>query len=323
MKPPADRIEHPVAFFLHGIGDAVLVLPALRAMAHAFPGWLTLLCERGVHELLFRDLHVGRVVHLDDHLPEPAGEVRDPRDLDLDAVGLAVATGRCDVFFALVPWRSRSLNQLVRLLRPAGTVGLAEGWTRSVPRDRSRHAFCQAFDVARHVRDDLSLERFAQPALLPAEATAAARRIVAAFPAGARLVVLHGETAAHKRARPDQLRAAVAALLAADARHWVLLVDRSGAGTVDWLADDRLIPCGRLPLAVCMALVASAHLFVGVDSCMLHVADLARTPGIGLFAATGPEEFGFRFSAGRHIRDVGTRADLARQVLAMASELRA
>jgi len=39
--------------------------------------------------------------------------------------------------------------------------------------------------------------------------------------------------------------------------------------------------------------VAESDLFVGVDSCMLHVADMARIPGVGLFGPTNAKEFGF------------------------------
>jgi ADP-heptose:LPS heptosyltransferase len=39
--------------------------------------------------------------------------------------------------------------------------------------------------------------------------------------------------------------------------------------------------------------VAESDFFIGVDSCMLHVADIARVPGVGLFGPTNVKEFGF------------------------------
>jgi ADP-heptose:LPS heptosyltransferase len=64
---------------------------------------------------------------------------------------------------------------------------------------------------------------------------------------------------------------------------------------------DRIIPCAGLPISVAFNLVGSADLFLGVDSCMLHVADFHRVPGIGLFGPTSSSEFGFRLGPHRHV----------------------
>jgi ADP-heptose:LPS heptosyltransferase len=61
-----------------------------------------------------------------------------------------------------------------------------------------------------------------------------------------------------------------------------------------------------------MGLVATADLFVGIDSSMLHAADLARVPGVGLFGPTRAVEWGFRFAPHRHI-DMSTMADITVQ----------
>jgi ADP-heptose:LPS heptosyltransferase len=56
-------------------------------------------------------------------------------------------------------------------------------------------------------------------------------------------------------------------------------------------------------------LVGTADLFVGIDSSMLHAADLARVPGVGLFGPTRAAEWGFRFAPHRHV-DRTTMADI-------------
>jgi len=38
-----------------------------------------------------------------------------------------------------------------------------------------------------------------------------------------------------------------------------------------------------------------------IDSCTLHVADLFRVPGLGLFGPSSCTEYGFRFAPHRHI----------------------
>ncbi|WP_025736064.1 glycosyltransferase family 9 protein [Mycobacterium genavense] len=59
-----------------------------------------------------------------------------------------------------------------------------------------------------------------------------------------------------------------------------------------------------------MSMVANADLFLGIDSCMLHAADLARVPGVGLFGPTRSATWGFRFGPHRHI-DQRKMADIS------------
>src|SRR5262249_37867678 len=74
-----------------------------------------------------------------------------------------------------------------------------------------------------------------------------------------------------------------------------------------------------LPLGHALALTATADLFVGVDSCFLHAADLARVPSVGLFFATEPHEFGTQWSHHRHL-EVANPATLNAKVVTSALE---
>lgn len=50
------KARHPVAIFANGFGDCLLALPALRALASIFRGWLTLISQSGVGHVFFSDL---------------------------------------------------------------------------------------------------------------------------------------------------------------------------------------------------------------------------------------------------------------------------
>jgi aryl-alcohol dehydrogenase-like predicted oxidoreductase len=90
---------------------------------------------------------------------------------------------------------------------------------------------------------------------------------------------------------------------------------------------DRFLHGLALPLDCALALTTVADLFVGVDSCFLHAADLARVAAVGLFFATNPVEFGLRWSARRHVRadepSVLEPAEVADALRAVAAEHRA
>lgn len=66
--------------------------------------------------------------------------------------------------------------------------------------------------------------------------------------------------------------------------------------------SSRIIVFNYLPLELACYLISKMSLFVGVDSCFLHIADLCRVPTVGLFGPTDPTVWGCRFAPHTHIR---------------------
>ena len=58
----------------------------------------------------------------------------------------------------------------------------------------------------------------------------------------------------------------------------------------------------------CIAVIARARLFIGIDSGLLHIAAATRTPSVGLFGMTLPE---YRFSAKFRETFVASQIDCA------------
>jgi ADP-heptose:LPS heptosyltransferase len=75
-----------------------------------------------------------------------------------------------------------------------------------------------------------------------------------------------------------------------------LIVGLKHLGIDGGRSGNRIIECNGLPFEHSCALVAKSDLFLGVDSCMLHVADFCRVPSVGLFGPTQRAEFGFRLT---------------------------
>jgi ADP-heptose:LPS heptosyltransferase len=67
-------------------------------------------------------------------------------------------------------------------------------------------------------------------------------------------------------------------------------------------------------LEMVLAILKHADLFLGIDSCLLHAADLFRIPGVGLFGPTDPRRWGFRLSPrSRSIWGEGTMQAIRRE----------
>lgn len=288
---PLGGAQHPVAFFENGIGDAIMALPALRALSSIFPRRLTLVTNRIAAELCAGELALKACVTFDMRVSDAMPY--------FNAERIAAVVGRCDLFVCLVPWHSDSLQRLIDFLQPDASVGFFESYTHSCDVSRRKHWAELTFDPIRLIDADYRFDEFCDtPAFLatPPKLPASLR----STPAGhSCMVAAHIETTREKRWSVDNLRTVLDSFL--DRRpEFVACVVGQGKQTFrDLRHGDRIIPSFGLNLVDACRIVAHADLFLGVDSCMLHVADFARVPSVGMFGPTNPSEFGFLFAPHR------------------------
>ncbi len=292
MSSPLEA-QRPVALFANGIGDTILSLPALRALAALFPHRLSLICNRGAYRLCLSEISICGVV-------EPWKEDADgSREFRLTEV--ADATSGCDLFLSLVPWHSKSVKALLEILSPKLTIGFFPDFDIVLPRDYSKHSADLTFDLPKHLEPSLVLEDYAAPPQFPLQAQREARQLLAPIPPSLRLLAIHTDTLREKMWAHDRFVAVLDIFLERHSDFLVLAVGSIHQPLDTGRHGDRVIPCYGLTLPVSCCLVNQADLFLGVDSCMLHVADLCRVPGVGLFGPTSSDEFGFRFTQHRHV----------------------
>jgi ADP-heptose:LPS heptosyltransferase len=180
-------------------------------------------------------------------------------------------------------------------------VGFFPAFDVVLPRDYSKHSSELAFDVARWVDPLAKLEDFASPPRLPESASSfagALRRQLREV----RLMAVHADSQPEKCWPWGLFRVFLEAFLEAHPDYVAILIGQRTAATSAPVAAERVLCLRDLPLAETLAVVGICDLFVGIDSCFLHAADLFRVPGIGLFGPTEPAEFGFRFARHRHVR---------------------
>jgi ADP-heptose:LPS heptosyltransferase len=133
-------------------------------------------------------------------------------------------------------------------------------------------------------------------AVLAVERRLAAHGVVTA----ARLVVIHVSASSAYRRWPRERFAQVAATLAQDPAHCVVITSGpSESGAADdtaaraasaaGSAASRILRCGEFDVAQLRALIDRASLYIGGDSGPLHIAATTRTPIVALFGPTVPE----------------------------------
>lgn len=283
--------RRPVAFLTDGLGDQFMHLPALRALARLFEGRLAVHCAPELRALLYSDVPIRAVWQLETR----EGVWRLPREL-----------GECDLLLSMNDWDAPEHDALVRDLAPAASLGYDRCCEHVLPRDFARNNFDVAFAVPLALDPELRIEDFARPLALPETARRAARELRAMLPPDAKVLAVHAETAPVKNLPPERWRELLERFLARREDAYVLLLGRANAGLDRLDAHaERAIPCYGLPLAHSIALIGVADLFCGIDSSLLHAADLLRVPSVGLFGITDPLRWGLRFARRIELRAPG------------------
>src|SRR5262245_65836321 len=101
-SPLAARV--PALLFCNALGDHLLSLPAIRAIASLFPGELAFAGYDGMPEIFFPEVRFRTIVPLGD------GPLAPQR--------VAAALGCCDVFLCLNRSSSPGLERLLQVLEP-------------------------------------------------------------------------------------------------------------------------------------------------------------------------------------------------------------
>jgi ADP-heptose:LPS heptosyltransferase len=211
------------------------------------------------------------------------------------------------------------MDRLLSLVKPASSIGFDKAFQVALPLDFSKHSADLAFDLVRAVEPSMRIEDFAShPDLSPGalELAATVRRLLPQ----ATLLAIHADSKQEKVWPAGRFRNFLTRLLARVPHLFVLDLGLQNMRLDKIVYGDRVIWCGQAPLGPAMGLVKIANLFIGVDSCFLHAADLFRVPGVGLFGPTRPEEFGFRFGPHRHVVGKSTMEDILEETVMDAVE---
>jgi ADP-heptose:LPS heptosyltransferase len=202
----------------------------------------------------------------------------------------------CDLFISLAPWRSHSLQELLASLKPRSSMGFFDDFLIQAPLNFTQHSADLMFEIPRMLDEALRLEDFAAPPVLDIESRRIAQSIRQSIPPTFRILLVHADTGQTKMWPADRFVHTLDAFLDHHPDFLVLLVGSTPQPLDSGRNAAQVLPCYGLPLGVALSLVGLADIFLGVDSCMLHAADLYRIPGVGLFGNSNPVEYGFRFS---------------------------
>lgn len=260
-----------------GIGDAILLVPALRALQAAFPGCrIDMLAEKrnAAAFLLCPGLHA---VHRYD---SPSGLV-------------SMLRGSYDVVIDSEQWYRLSAI-IARTIRAARSIGFASNdrgrlFTDPVSYAQDQHEACSFFTLL----GPLGIappDRITAPFLtLPTAAVHAAKRLLAPLGGKPFVALFPGASVAEKEWGSDRFRETASALAAAGIAVVVVggedcraAAERIAAGGV------ALDLAGKGTLVESAALINEAAVLISGDSGLLHIAAGLGTPTVSIFGPSDP-----------------------------------
>jgi hypothetical protein len=297
------RPRSPVVFLGGGVGDYLIALPAVNALARLFPGQLTVAYSSEGLGFLFDNLPLRLKLPL-----KLLSRTISPAHFDVQCTTRQI--GMCDLFLSLVPWYSHDLKSLVERLAPAQSIGFQPQFQVDLGSNVDMHAMDLAFSVPRMLDPSLDLSEFAYISPLPLESQKPVQVLKQFLPRGTRILAAHLDTRPAKMWPACRSAEALIRFLNEHPDFVAVLVGIL-PHPLSSEFDQRVISWAGMPLLTSLQLVAESDLFLGVDSCFLHAADLYRTPGVGLFGPTQASNWSFRIGSGVSIQGPGSLDSIA------------
>lgn len=299
---PLIECSNPVVFFINGIGDAFMALPALRAITKLLMNRVTLICQP--EHICFDELplRAKEYVNIIDY-------TADGPYFDIDQVINKIS--QCDILFLLINWKSKLTTALIQNIKPKLTIGVFEEYNIALPVDHSKHTIDQLFEFAKLIDKEISIGDFIQPPVFTQDILSHANIIKQHLAGSKKMLAIQVETKKNKMWSLKKFNILINQFLDENPDFVVIVVGEQYLPVDKGKHNKSIIFLFGVSLAFACALVSLADLFLGIDSCMLHVADLFRIPTVGLFGPTNHQRFGCRFAPHKHIDGQGSMSNIS------------
>jgi len=279
----------PAIFYCNALGDHLLTRPTVLGLQHIFGGNLSCIGAGRMPDVFFPDANFKTIKRLFftetqqfDHGFSVDDALRACQDFDL--------------IISLNPWHSLQVEELRQRLSPIPIFGLAPEFGFFPPRKQGEHMVDYTFQVVSAIDRSVCLDDFVSLHPVATIDCHRAKQLRAMLPEHKKVLAVHTITKAFKSWPINHFRSLIEGFLQAHPDFIALVVDPIDLDMDSHSCSERTFCLDDVDMGTATYLVATCDAFVGIDSYFLHVADFSRRPSIGIFVATSPEQWGFRFS---------------------------
>ena len=292
-----------VIFFANAVGDHLIVLPTVRALSHIFNGRISLMALPNAREEIFPDVvfEEAWTINFPGSKNWYSG-VPSTSDITFDHEVLALQAKGCDLFLSLTAWHTPEVEKLIALLSPSISMGYFPSFDQVVASEHC-HVFDAVFSITHEFDPHIRLENFIAPPPISKKNSLLVKELRAELEKdGRHILIIHADTKKRKMWDHEKFLSVIDAFLMEYPNFLAVIV-----GLWNFLPIERALNKNRifnlcgLSIDLSFGLISIGDVFIGIDSCMLHAADLFRVPGVGIFGPTEPKRWGFRFAPHEHI----------------------
>jgi ADP-heptose:LPS heptosyltransferase len=284
-----NSFNSPVIFMCNGIGDGFLALPTIRALSHFFPNSLTIIYDAYIAPTWLYELPLKKIILVE--------VVRKKQNILFDYISVSNILQGSDLFISFNYGYHAAIYALVNLLEPKFSIGFDASFDAELYQDHCKHASEIYYEAAKllSVHEDIKTYCYPPKILFSIE------NIVKNLFSGIKNIV-DGEAfilAIHTDTQPCKMW---------NQENWIIFIENFlndfSNGIIVILGvtfefnihESRVVDLTKLPIDMSMALLKQCNAFIGVDSCMLHIADLFNIASVGLFIGTSHKVYGLKYS---------------------------
>ena len=304
--------HNPVVLFANAVGDHVIFAPTLRALAELFPNKITFVSLPNAAPTFFNEIPLKDVVELKSkvanlnswNLGTKPGDIQ-----NFDEERIIPLLKGTDLLITPNYWYSSPLDHLINAVSPRVVIGIRPELPINVFQQKM-HSFDQYFCVAKYLCPELNIEGYAYPIHIQTSTLREMKSFDKNNAKDKKILVVHMDTKKRKRCSPKLYTEVIEQFLSIREEFLAVIIGLEHEIELASLKNrSRIFDFCGYTLTESFEIIQKANLFIGIDSCMLHVADLSRIPGIGFFGPTSPLHWGFRFSNHYHVNFADTQPD--------------
>jgi ADP-heptose:LPS heptosyltransferase len=293
LFPKCKTEQQVVAFFQNGIGDFFLALPALRALVDAYPYQVTLICGAEPTPWWVYDLNFRKIIEI-----ETTRQV-ESFCFNLESIKSILARD-CDIFISFSLWNSILLDDLKSHLQAKQTYGFHPSYTCRYEQNNHVHMSQQLLGVIKPLITNFLFNDYGYPPNVPASSRLIAEKqlyeLRKYYPEKKCFLAIHTDTLVEKMWPSNLFTQCITEIKRIYPTIAILIL---GAKPIICCKTLDVIDFTGIPLSLTAALLAKIDFFLGIDSCLLHLADLFRIPCIGLYGPSNDKVYGMLYT--RHI----------------------
>ena len=294
----------PVIFFSNAIGDHIIALPTLRALSQIFNSQINLMALPNAYSDIFSDIDFKNkwTIQFDNikYSNWTSGVPPSNSSIPFNIDSLAYQGRESDLFMSLSSWYNNDLSQLIQTINPEVSVGFFPPYSH-ILLCKHPHIFDIFFEMAFEFNQDLRIENFAYPPQIQKKNIEIIEKVKSELK-NHRILIVHADTKKKKMWSPKTFLETIDKFLISKPNFVAIILGSINVLPLDYSnCIERIINLCGLPINLTLGLIGIGDLFIGIDSCMLHAADLFRIPSVGIFGPTNPNKWGFRFTNGFHI----------------------